>query len=145
MSYFADKDKFGDTTGVVVASVGFNYSFRNNLYIQTSFLLNTNGTTGKAGMGNMFATNLEIDAKNISHARYSIFAQATYPITPLINAMLAGMYNPNDNSSFIGPSVEFSMTQSLSFLVLAQLFNGETGTEFGDYGTMFYTRLKWSF
>lgn len=145
ISYFADKEKFGDTTGVLVASVGFNYSFRNNLYIQTSFLLNTNGTTGNAGMGNMFATNLDINAKNLSHARYSMFAQATYPITPLINTTLAGMYNPNDKSSFIGPSVGLSLKQNLSFLILAQVFSGKTGTEFGDYGTMVYTRLKWSF
>jgi len=145
MSYFAPRKTFGNSTGVLVASAGFNYSFKNNLYIQSAFLLNTGGATGKAGTSNLLASGQAIDAKNLSRARYSIFAQATYPITPLLYTTLATMLNPNDNSSFIGPSVEFNVKENLSFLVLAQIFNGKTDTEFGDYGTMIYSRLKWSF
>ncbi len=144
-SYFHDIDNFSDTSAILVTSIGINYSFKNNLYLQASFLYNSNGTTGPAGMGNMFVTTIDISAKNLTLARFSTFFQASYPFTPLINSTLAGMFNPNDKSAFIGPSVEFSIKDNLSFLIIGQVFIGDKGTEFGDYGTMFYMRLKWSF
>ncbi|MCK5840151.1 MAG: hypothetical protein KAG99_09890, partial [Bacteroidales bacterium] len=58
---------------------------------------------------------------------------------------LASMYNPSDNSSFVGPSVDISLRENLDLFFLGQLFFGEPETEFGDYGYMWYMRLKWSF
>ncbi len=144
-TYFHNADHFSDSTGQVVASIGANYTLRSGWYFQLSGLYNSGGTTGKAGRGNMFAMNLDISPKTLTLARYSLFAQISYPITPLINADISGIYNPNDQSGFLGPSVDVSLKPNLSFLVTAQVFTGETGTEFGDYGTLAYMRLKWSF
>lgn len=144
-SYFHSQENFSDTAGILVASFGINYTFKNSLYLQGSALYNSNGTTGKASRGNMFAMDLDVSPKNLSLARYSLFGQASYPITPLINASFAGIWNPNDKSGFLGPSVDFSLKENLSFLVTAQVFMGGKGTEFGDYGKLAYMRLKWSF
>ncbi|MCF8230138.1 MAG: hypothetical protein K9G58_02135 [Bacteroidales bacterium] len=144
-TYFHDADNYSDTTGQLVASIGANYTFRSGLYFQLSGLYNSEGTTGKAGRGNMFAMNLDISPKTLTLARYSLFAQVAYPITPLINADVSGIYNPNDRSGFIGPSVDISLKPNLSFLLTAQVFTGDKGSEFGDYGTLAYMRLKWSF
>lgn len=144
-TYFRDKDNFSDTTGVFVGSVSLNYTFKNSLMLQAAILYNSAGTTGNAGQQGMFALDLEISAKNFSRAKFSTFLQASFPITPLINASFSGMLNPNDKSGYFGPSIDISLTDNIGILLMGQLFVGKDQTEFGDYGSMFFTRLKWSF
>ncbi len=144
-SYFHARKNFSDSSGQLVASIGANYTFRSGLYFQVSGLYNSKGSTGKAGRGNMFAMNLDVSPKTLTPARYSLFGQASYPVTPLIKANISGIYNPNDQSGFFGPSIDLSLKQNLSLLAMGQLFMGDNGTEFGDYGTIIYLRLKWSF
>jgi hypothetical protein len=143
-TYFRNSNNFQDTTGQLVASIGANYTFSNSLLLQISALYNSKGTTSKAGTGNTFAMNMQVSPQTLSPARYSLFARISYPITPLIQADLSGIFNPNDKSGFIGSSVEISLTQDLSFMVMAQVFTGGKMTEYGDYGKLFYLRLKWS-
>ena len=145
MSYFRSKENFSDSTASFLASIGANYTFKSSLYIQSAFLLNTSGTTGPAGMGNFMAMNMKIDAKNPTRARYSVFGRVTYPITPLLKLDVSSIFNPNDKSVFLGPSLDFSLIEDLGLLFMGQFFWGDKGTEFGDYGKMFYLRLKYSF
>ncbi|HSG67639.1 MAG TPA: hypothetical protein VK994_02955, partial [Bacteroidales bacterium] len=145
MSYFHPEENFADTSGIFVTSVGANYTFRNSLMIQAEGLYNSNGTNGPAGMGAAFFVNREISAKSFTLARFSIFGNISYPVTPLFNASLAAMFNPDDKSVFTGPTLNFSLTSNIEFMVTGQLFFGEAGTEFGDYGKLAYARLKWSF
>jgi len=144
-SYFLDRKQLFDTTGAVVASAEMNYTFKNSLYLQGGYLYNSAGTAGAAGWGAAFMLAVDISAKNFTKARHSLFAQASYPITPLINASLAGIFNPNDKSGFAGPSVDLSLTTNLSLLFTGQIFWGNEKTAYGDYGTLCYMRLKWSF
>lgn len=144
-TYFRDKDNFSDTTGVLVSSISLNYTFKNSLMLQASVLYNSAGTTEKAEQQGMFALDLEISAKNFSRARFSTFLQASFPISLLVNASFSGMYNPNDKSGYLGPSFDISLTDNLGIMFMGQLFLGKDSTEFGDYGSMLFTRLKWSF
>jgi len=144
LSYFRDLEKFSDTSGQLVASVGANYTL-NRWYFHMAGLLNTDGTTGPASMGNFIEFNRNISAKTLTLARYSVFGEISYQITPLILADASAIYNPNDKSIYLGPSVDFSLTDNIGLLVTGQIFLGSEGTEFGDYGTMLYLRLKWSF
>ena len=144
-TYFHSKENFSDSTGVLVASAGINYTFKNSLYIHAAFLFNSAGTTGPASMGSILAMQTTISAKNYTRAKYSTFGEISYPITPLIKANFSGMFNPNDKSAYIGPSLDFSLTENIGFLLIGQIFIGDPGTEFGDYGKMFYMRLKLSF
>ena len=144
-TYFRDKENFADTTGILIASIELNYTFKNSLSINAAFLYNSVGTTGPASMGTMMAMNMQISAKNFTRAKYSTFAQISYPVTPLINTSLSGILNPNDKSTFIGPSIDISLTDNIEFLISGQIFIGDDNTEFGDYGTMLFSRLKWSF
>jgi hypothetical protein len=71
--------------------------------------------------------------------------QLSYPITPLIQGDLSTIVNPFDGSFFLGPNVSFSLTENITLLLMGQLFYGGGGTEFGDYGQLYYVRLKWAF
>ena len=144
-SYFRDKDNFADTTGIFIASIGGSYTFKNSLMLNASVLYNSNGTTDKAGYGSSFIVLEDVSPKTFSPARASLMGQLSYPITPLIQGDVSGIINPYDGSFFVGPSVTFSLTDNIGLLITSQIFAGSSGTEFGDYGQLYYMRLKWSF
>ena len=144
-SYFRNAGRFDEDGGVFVGSVGLNYTLKDGWFLMGSYLYNSSGTTGKAGSGHLLTQYRDISAKNFTLARHSVFASAAYPVTPLINASLAAIVNPNDASGFAGPSVDFSLTNNLSLYFIVQVFWGEQGSEYGDYGSLGYLRLKWNF
>jgi hypothetical protein len=127
-----------------VASVSADYTLKNGLYFHTSFLYNSNGKKGKAG-GMDLLFNPELSAKQLSFARYSLFGQVSYPVTPLLSASFAGIVNPLDGSFYVGPAFTYSLLSNLELMLTGQLFFGDSGTEFGDIGQIGFGRLKWSF
>lgn len=144
MTYFRNKDSFNDTAGIFVAAIGGSYTFSNSLSIRGEFLYNGNGKTESAGLfNNPFSQ--KYSAKNLSLAKYSLFGELSYPITPLIIADISSIINPNDKSFYIGPSVNVSLTEDIYLLAAAQFFSGKQFSEWGDYGQFYFLRLKWNF
>jgi len=143
-SYFRNKDNFKNTTGIFISSIGGNYLFSNGLLLQGEFLYNSNGRTGK----NLKPTNLfslEYSAKNLSPSKYSLFAQLSYPITPLISTSIASIFNPSDKSVFLNPNMELSLNKDVYLLLATQFFIGNNYTEWGDFGSFYFLRIKWNF
>lgn len=128
----------------LMATISFNYTFSNSLYIHTSFLYNSRGTKGKAGRG-FFTIIDNISALDYTLSKGQIFAQISYPLTPLIQLDMSGILNPFDGSFYLGPSVNFSLTEDVSLYLIAQTFFGESGSEYGDFGQMYFARISWSF
>lgn len=143
-TYFRDKENFNDTTGIFVASIGGNYTFSNSLMVQGEFLYNSNGITGK-GIRNQSIFSLDYSAKKLSISKYSLFAQISYPITPLISGTVSSIFNPTDYSYFLNPSVEISLNEDVYLLASGQIFIGENNTEWGNFGKFYYLRIKWNF
>lgn len=151
-SWFRDIDNFADTTGIILASLSGNYTFKNQIMLNMSVIYNSNGSTDLAYKTNsgilgsfstMFSSSLNV--KNLTPSRFDIFGQLSYPATPLINVSFSAMFNPYDKSSYLGPSATFSLTDNISLMLVSQLFLGEMLSEFGDYGQMYFIDLKWSF
>ena len=145
-------DNFADTSGVWVASIGANYTFKNSIFINFSAIYNSEGaidSVNAVGTGfigsftNIFSSSL--NAKNLTRARLDLFGQISYPVTPLINLDLACIFNPYDLSGFVGPTVNFSLSDNISLGAVGQIFWGDTFTEYGDIGQLFFLDLKWSF
>ncbi len=144
MTYFRNKKKFVDTNGVFVAAISGNYTFSNSLFVQAEFLYNSAGKVGKAGgLNNLFSRTYS--AKNLSPARYSVFGEVSYPITPLFRADISAIFNPGDHSFYIGPYVNISLTEDIYLLITGQFFVGDNNSEWGNYGQFYYLRLKWNF
>ncbi len=143
-SYFRSKNNFSDTTGQLVASASINYTFNNGLFLNGSFIFNSKGTTGPASMGSFFLFG-NLSPKTLTLSRFDLFGQISYPLTPLVKVDLSAIINPNDKSLFWGPTVDFSLSNNLSFNIIGQIFTGNSKTEFGNFGEMLYIRLKWSF
>ena len=143
-SYFRNLKAFSDTMGQWVISISGNYTLKSGLFLNTSVIYNSTGATGPAGFNN-FLQLANLSPKTLTLSRLNWFAEASYPVTPLIKADVSSIMNPYDNSVFLGPSLDFSLTENLELFVMGQVFLGKQATEYGNYGQMYYMRLKWSF
>lgn len=143
ISYFLPREENNGSKEALVASVSGDYTMQNSLYLHGGILFNSHGIKGKAGGRSFFDQN--ISAKMLSLAMYNLFAQTSYPVTPLFSASFSAMVNPTDWSSYIGPSLTYSLGNNWELMVNGQLFSGEEGTEYGDYGKAVFGRIKWAF
>jgi len=92
----------------------------------------------------------QLSAKYLSFAPWNLFAQASYPITPLLTSSLAGMYYPQINGFFVSPTFTFSLAQNVDASIVWQYFKGEfpnmfTGMSQKQQVNMGFLRLKWNF
>ena len=69
----------------------------------------------------------------------------SYNITALIRGSIFGIYNPDDYSKVILPSLDWSATANLDIMVVGIFTSGETLSEYGDFGSAVYLRFKYSF
>lgn len=143
-TWFIPRDKNDvDNFESFVASVSGDYTFRNSFYVHAAVLFNSHGTTADAGGRSFLAS--DISAKMLSLGRYQLFGQLSYPFTPLLSGNFAAMLNPSDGSSYLGPSLSYSLGDNWEIMLTGQLFLGREGTEYGDYGQAIFGRLKWAF
>jgi len=143
-SYFHPKTNFSDTTGRLVLSLGYDYTFSNSLMIQFEGLYNGYGS--KSSDFNLVDFYfMQLSPKNLSLTRFSFLGQVSYPITPLFNGTFSAMYSPNDKSLYLGPSINYSLKENLELSFYTQYFTSSTPINQGGKGVFLYWRIKWSF
>ncbi len=144
LTLFHPQESFSDTTTTLVTSLGYDYTFRSSLMVTVESLYNGYGK--KSGSFNLreFYFML-LSPQNLSLTRLSFMTQLSYPITPLLKGTVSGMFSPNDNSFYFGPSAEYSLTESLYLDLFVQYFTSDTPIEKGGRGCFIYWRFKWSF
>jgi hypothetical protein len=118
-----------------------DYTLPNSFYIHTECLYNSIGRTSNAGLFQQDA----LDAGMLSPARWSLYQEFAYNVTPLMRATLFGIWNPNDKSGIVVPMVTRSLKTNLDLLVIALLGSGKQYSEYGDAGKSVYLRLKYSY
>ena len=148
LSYFRDLDQFRDTTGYLMTSIGFDYTFTNSLMIQVE------------GLYSAFARELDIssflqfysgqlDVKNLGFTPWSLFANVTYPISPLLQGGFAAIWYPEWKGVYLGPSLDLSLNSNLDLSLILQHFTAEfedpSGVSSRERDTFGFLRLKWSF
>ncbi|MFC2114179.1 hypothetical protein ACFLRI_02405 [Bacteroidota bacterium] len=141
-SYFHPKEGFKDSTGVLVTSVGYDFTFKNSLMVQIEALYNSNGKkSGDFNLNEFYY--MDLSAKTLTLTRWSFMGMMSYPITPLLSGTISAMYSPNDKSVFVGPTLAYSLAQNLDFSFAAQTFFSDAAA--GGKGTFLFLRLKKSF
>lgn len=148
LSYFRDLDRFRDTTGYLMASAGFDYTFSNSLWVQLE------------GLYSAFAGELDIftilqfysgslDVKSLGFTEWSLFANVSYPFTPLLNGGFAAIWFPEWKGFYLGPSLDLSLGNNLYLSLIAQHFTAEFDNPLGgsrrENNTFGFLRFKWSF
>ncbi len=118
-----------------------DYTFPNSFYIHTEALYNNNGETKYTGLYQQEAGKLGM----LTAAKWSIYQEFAYDITPLMRGSIFSLFNPNDKSYVVVPSITYSVYTNLDLLLIGLIFEGKLLTEFGDYGQSVFVRLKYSF
>jgi hypothetical protein len=144
LSWFRPLKKFGDTTGVFLFSVEYDYTFRNSLFIQFEGFYNSNLSNSTNILINQLNPAL-LNAKNPFLNGFSIFGCVSYPVTPLISFSLAGICNPSNRMYFIIPTFTFSLMNNLDLSVISQTFQTYDPATTGAEQTSVFIRLKGSF
>lgn len=123
MTYFHPKNNFADTTGTFSISLGSEYSFKNSFTLQGE-LLYISGRTSKIASFYDYQ-NIGLNAKNLSFTDLSMMIQGSYPVTPLLDFSLALMYFPNIDGIYVGPSVNYSVSDNINLSLIGQSFTGK--------------------
>jgi len=142
MTYLHPKENFTDTSGIFIASLGLDYTFKNSLMIQFEALYN-GATLDVSGFEQYYYMPLSV--KTISFTDYTFFASVSYPVTPLFNASLSGMYFPSMDGFFLGPNLTYSLSDNIGLSFIAQHFRGEFTEGTTQKMTLAFLRFKWSF
>ena len=143
ISYYAPLSQpisLQDKTMISFALSG-DYTFPNTFYIHTEVLYNNIGVTANTFLYQPIAGSLGL----LSAAKWSLYQEFSYDITPLLRGSFFGIFNPNDKSYVIVPSLSYSVITNLDLYLISFFFEGKPLTEYGEYGTTFYARLKYSF
>ena len=67
--------------------------------------------------------------KDLAFSRIFAFGQFTYPVTPLFNVTVSGMWFPDLNGYFAGPSFDYSLAENIDFSLFWQHFNSNINEE----------------
>jgi hypothetical protein len=128
----------GDFSTLVLS---YDYTFRNSFYICSEVLYNGLGTTGLSGL----RQEETLITGELSPARYSIFQEVAYDLTPLLRARAFGLFNPDDRSWASMLSLYYSVATDWELLLFAFPAGGGTGAEFGDLPTEAGIRIRYDF
>ncbi|MBE0571194.1 MAG: hypothetical protein IH618_06585 [Ignavibacteriaceae bacterium] len=126
---------------IVSVALSADYTFPNTFYIHTEILYNNNGKTSNTLLFQEEALSLGM----LSAARWSLYQEFSYDVTPLLRGTIYGIFNPDDKSFVIVPSINYSVVTNLDLYLISLFFEGDTLTQYGEYGTAFYARIKFSF
>ncbi|MDA3778846.1 MAG: hypothetical protein PF487_01200 [Bacteroidales bacterium] len=144
ITYLMPKDNLADSSGVLLTSVGASYMFNNSIYVNAEILYNGNAKNiNIAGLSQYYYQPMSI--KTLSFSKWSYFAQASYPIHPLLDGTFSVMYYPQIKAYFFGPSLKYSLQDNFSISLNAQIFKGEFSSQTTEKLNMLFFRLRWSF
>jgi hypothetical protein len=133
--------KPGSAVAMISFAVSGDYTFQNSLYVHTEGLYNSEGVVSDAALSRTKAQTLGL----LIPARWSIYQELSFNVSPLVHAGIFAILNPTDRSSVVVPSTTWSVITNFDLTFLALFFSGYALTEYGQLGTALYIRGKWSF
>lgn len=148
ISYFRDLDQFKDTTGYLMSSLGFDYTFSNSLMIQVEGLYSAFAKEMDVNSFLQFYSG-NLDVKTLGFTPWSFFANISYPLTPLLTGSFATIWYPEWKGAYLGPSLDLSLRNNFDLSLILQYFTAEfedpSGTANREKNTFGFFRFKWSF
>ena len=105
--------------------IGADYNLPNNVYVLGEYYYDGGGglTIGKHFL------NLYIN----------------YEVTPLVDFYFYNIYDIDGESFFLNPEVKYNIITNLDLSAGAQIFSGNSGSEFGDYKNTYYMQAQYFF
>ena len=143
-TYFHPKDNFSDTSGVMVASVSWDYTFQQGIYINIAGFFNSNGA-GNGNFTQVLSSNQTLSAKNLLPTKYAAFLQISGAFSPIFGGGLSTMYLPDINGVFLIPTLNTSITENWDLDFVGQVLFAEYPNEFQNLSNAVFMRIRWSY
>ena len=140
-SWFQPYEEFPNSLGDILLTAGFDKIFKNNSIAQIQFMY-CNNPLELINLTGFYSGNLS--AKNLAFSEFSAFGQFTWAVNPLLNLSLSGMWFPDLDGFFAGPSMDYSLAENLDFSLIWQHFNSTIGGV-PNKMNLGFLRLKYSF
>jgi len=118
--------------------LGVDYGFVNGLTVMAEWLHSSK----------TYTTNevLNFQESSLGYNRHLssdyVGASAYYDFNLLYSGALSVIHSPEDQSSFISPLLEYSISDDASLAIGAMLYTGDDQSEFGSVDNSFYLRIK---
>ncbi len=148
-TYFHPYENLSDSSGILAATLGFDYSFANSLYLSASYLYNSGGVDNINFLAfqsfDVTSLSLNLSPKNLFPYKHTFFAQASYPFSPVVNGGLSTIYSIGDNVLFVNPILGISLKENWDLSIISQLFFGQLNNIYTYLGQSYFLRLKWSY
>jgi len=149
MTYYHPMEDLSDENGTITATLHYDYTFSNSLNLQFEMLYNGFGADDMSGgLGEVLF--MDLSPKNLFPTKVALFGSGAYQLSPLVYLMLAGMYGPEGNFIYVGPTITYSMSDSMELAAIGQYYSMDKikdaeGKSLPNSGTALFVRLKWSF
>lgn len=149
ISYFYPMDREEDPDAEVTATIHYDYTFKSSLNLQFEALYNGFGQEDLAsGIGDVVFQDLS--PKNLFPTQLALFGSGAFDVTPLFRVMLAGIYGPEGNFYYVGPTLIYSLSNTMELTGVGQFYSSdevfdEDGEPLITAGAALFVRFKWSF
>ncbi len=140
-SWFDPWEDFPGDESTILVTTGFDRVFKDNSVAQVQ-LMYCNRPVGLYDFNRLYSGNLS--ARDLAFSEFSAFGQFTWAASPLLNLTLSGMWLPDLDGYFAGPSADYSLAENLDFSLIWQHFNAVMGGEKSRIN-MGFLRIKYSF
>jgi hypothetical protein len=148
MTYFHPMDNENDG-GKATATIHYDYTFKSSLNVQFETLYNGFGADDfSSGLGDILFQDLS--PKNLFPTKLAFFGSGAYDVSPLFRVMLAGMYGPEGNFMYVGPTLTYSISDTMELAGIGQYYSmdeveDQNGNALVNSGAAIFVRYKWSF
>ena len=141
-SFFHSTQADVPLTNTWVVSLGADYIFKNALSLSGTVLYNQQPAGSSGNFLSLY--NAPLSPKQLSITDWTLCAQTSYPITPLLTGGLAVVSFVSLPAFYFGPSVDYSLSNNLAFSAMVQAFTGGAKTTSTNLW-LGYLRLKYNF
>ncbi len=123
------------------AILNTDYNFPDDLYVFLEIYFNGAGSSSKKN----YNFNALFSGEVFNLAQHYVAISLNKNITPLFEVSFYTIFNFDDGSQLLGPSLVYSLATNLEWAMSAYFFNGSSGSEFGSLHHFYFAHLQYYF
>ena len=145
-TYFIPKNNNYNSSSVLSSSFSIDYSTKKGIYINSSFLYNSGGSSVNSSSDNLFGSFLsDISAKNLMPSKFTYFSQISGNFTPAIASSFSAFYMKGEEMLLIMPSITYEIKANIDSMLLGQFIYNNINSKVNPMGVGIFARLSYNF
>ena len=144
-SFFRDRKGWRDTTTAASISLSLDYSFKNGLYANASFLYNSLGSNSNARFNPQRWIAGSLSAKYLMPSKYSYLLQLMGSFNPRAKGNLLLVYGQGLDFIYLMPSFDYEIKSNWSISLIGQVLLIDNNNGWRNPGNTIYLQLWYSY